>query len=206
MLDDFIKAKSENKVCFKKNLLPNTPKWNDFFDLMTKKYHSPFNMNETSIPPKNIITSYLEDGSNGATDIMLYTKMDPVIFRAVQYWDGSYGKNDIDATIMIDYFKTLFTSFEIKAIMNMIGGESEYQVHKDDHDVISWHCEGTMEWRIYPNLGDGNIDQFKVKEEPYESYILEPGDVIFVPSGTGHQVVISSPRASLILQTNQLNK
>jgi ribosomal protein L16 Arg81 hydroxylase len=61
-----------------------------------------------------------------------------------------------------------------------------------------------MEWRIYPNLKDENIDQIKVKDEPYESYILEPGDVIYVPTGMGHQVVVSEPRASLILQANQI--
>jgi hypothetical protein len=203
MLNDFIKAREEKKICFKKNLLPNTPKWNDFFNLMTKKFNTPFDMKESYVPEERMITSRLEDGSPGATNIMLYNKMDPVIFQAVQYKDGNFGHNDIDATELIEFIKPLFPSFELKAIMNMIGGESEYWVHKDDHDVISWHCEGTMEWRIYPNLRDENIDQIKVKDEPYDSYILEPGDVIYVPAWTGHQVVTPSPRASIILQTSQ---
>jgi quercetin dioxygenase-like cupin family protein len=34
--------------------------------------------------------------------------------------------------------------------------------------------------------------------EPYESYILNPGDILFVPSGIVHQVVITEPRASIL--------
>jgi hypothetical protein len=130
--------------------------------------------------------------------------MDPVIFKAVQYADGNYGDNFINAQPMIDLLSPIFPRFEIKAILNLVGGESEYWAHVDDHEVVSWHCQGTMEWRIYPNLKDENIDQIKVKDEPYESYILEPGDVIYVPTGMGHQVVVSEPRASLILQANQI--
>ena len=206
MLNDFIKAKEEKKVCFKKNLLPNTPKWDDFLNLMTKKYHNPFDMKQSYVPKENMICGKMPDGSDGATNIMLYSKMDPVIFQAVQYKDGNYGNNDIEAKELIEFFKPLFSSFELKAIMNLIGGESEYWVHKDDHDVISWHCEGTMEWRIYPNLKQENVDQLEVENEPYESYILEPGDVIYVPAFTGHQVVTPNPRASIILQSLQISK
>lgn len=200
MLDDLIKAREEKTVWHKKGILPNTPQWIDFFNLMTKKYHRPFE----NIWTPHLMTNKLENGEMGGTDIMIYGKMDPVIFKAVQYADGNYGDNFIDASPMIDLLSPVFPRFEIKAILNLVGGESEYWAHKDDHEVVSWGCQGTMEWRIYPNLKDDNIDQIKVKDEHYDSYILEPGDLIYVPTGIGHQVVTPEPRASLILQANQI--
>lgn len=201
MIENFIKAREEKKVHLEKNLLPNTPQWIDFLNLMTKKYHTP----HENIWTKHLMTNRLPSGEMGGTDIMIYGKMDPVIFKAVQYSEGNYGDNLIDASAMIDFFSPIFPRFEIKAILNFVGGESEYWAHKDDHEVVSWHCQGKMEWRIYPNLKDKNIDHTQVEDEEYISYILEPGDVIYVPTGMGHQVVTPEPRASLILQANGMN-
>lgn len=198
MLDDFIKAKQENKICFKKNLLPNTPQWIDFLNLMTKKFHQEDHDDTWRIKS--------DDRWIEGTDIMIYNKMDPVIFRAVQYSEGYFGDNYIDVKQLIDLFSPIFPRFEIKAIMNLIGKESEYWVHKDDHDVVSWHCQGTMEWRIYGSETENELwkqhKNIKI-DSPYDSYILEPGDVIYVPTGTIHEVVALEPRASLILQAEQ---
>ena len=35
-------------------------------------------------------------------------------------------------------------------------------------------------------------------DQPYESYILNPGDILFVPGGIVHQVVVTEPRASIL--------
>ena len=200
MLENFIKARQENKVHLEKNLLPNTPQWIDFLNLMTKKYNNAARQEyDDSWRVKS------EDRWIEGTDIMIYNKMDPVIFKAIQYSDGHYGDNLIDASPLVDLLSPIFSRFEVKAIINFIGSESEYWVHKDDHEVVSWHCQGKMEWRIYPNLKDKNIDHTQVEDEEYISYILEPGDVIYVPTGMGHQVVTPEPRASLILQANGMN-
>lgn len=203
MLNDFIKAREENKVCFKKGLLNNTPQWIDFLNLMTKKFHK-----TEKIPYDDVWRIKSENRWIDGTDIMIYNKMDPVIFKAVEYKDGNYGDNMIDASPMIDLFAPIFPRFEIKAILNLIGSESEYWVHKDDHEVISWHCQGKMEWKIYHSEAENELwkqhENIKI-EAPYDSYILEPGDVIYVPTGTIHEVVASEPRASLILQANGMH-
>jgi hypothetical protein len=204
MLNDFIKAREENKVHLEKGLLPNTPQWIDFLNLMTKKYNK-----SDKIPYDDTWRIKSEDRWIDGTDIMIYNKMDPVIFKAVEYYsEGNYGDNLIDASAMIDLFAPIFPRFEIKAILNLIGSESEYWVHKDNHEVISWHCQGKMEWRIYHSEAENELwkqeKNMKI-EAPYDSYILEPGDVIYVPIGTIHEVVAPEPRASLILQANAID-
>lgn len=200
MLENFIKARQENKVHLEKNLLPNTPQWIDFLNLMTKKYNNAARQEyDDSWRVKS------EDRWIEGTDIMIYNKMDPVIFKAIQYSDGHYGDNLIDASPLVNLLSPIFSRFEVKAIINFIGSESEYWVHKDDHEVVSWHCQGKMEWRIYPSEAENELwkqEQHMKIESPYDSYILEPGDVIYVPTGTIHEVVTPEPRASLILQAN----
>lgn len=202
MIENFIKARQENKVHLEKGLLPNTPQWIDFLNLMTKKF------NKSKTHPYD--SKWREDSTDrwiDGTDIMIYNRMDPVIFKAVKYSEGKYDDNLIDASSLVDLFSSIFPRFEIKAILNLIGEESEYWVHKDDHEVISWHCQGKMEWRIYSNEAEQELwkqEKHMKIEAPYQSYILEPGDVIYVPTGTIHEVCASEPRASLILQANHI--
>lgn len=197
MLQEFIEAKEKGRVLYKKGLLLDTPGWSDFIELMHYKFNNP-----SGYPWDDQLMSHLlPNGERKATDILIYNKMDPVIFKAVEYTGDTFVNNDIKkAQPLIDYFMPLYKNFQIKALINFVGNESKYWAHKDDHDVISWHCIGQMEWRIYPHLPDEHVDQVEVMNMPYETYLLDPGDVLFCPRGIGHQVFMPEPRASLILQ------
>jgi hypothetical protein len=199
MIEDFIEAKNNNKVFFKKNLIPITPKWDDFITLLSNKYNTPINYGWNEDLKKILIKNKIQDF---LTDIFIYDKFDPVILRVIEYNKDKYLHNSMPkAEPLVEYFKNIYDHFQLKAILNFIGNEGIYTAHKDNHDVISWHCVGTMEWRIYPTFSEDKhpIDYIE-GNEPYDSYILEPGDVIYVPKNTGHRVISNTPRASLILQ------
>ena len=135
---------------------------------------------------------------NELTDILIYNKMDP------QFWD-IFNKNN--TLFLFEEFKNNFNNFEervqfklftAKAILNFIGNESEYYAHKDFNDVISCQCIGSIEYRIYENIDCEFSKPVNVDKLNYKSYFMNPGDIIYIPSGTIHQVIVKEPRATIL--------
>lgn len=56
--------------------------------------------------------------------------------------------------------------------------------HTDPVDVMYWNCVGISQWEIF--YGDES-----------KLFVLNPGDVIFVPAKTLHEVTSLSPRAAI---------
>ena len=52
--------------------------------------------------------------------------------------------------------------------------------HKDALDNFYWQCQGSVEWKA-----NGN------------TYVIEPGDLVFIPAKTHHAVNFSGPRAAI---------
>jgi mannose-6-phosphate isomerase-like protein (cupin superfamily) len=73
------------------------------------------------------------------------------------------------------------------AIINLSKIEKKLKRHTDERDHIYIQCVGSVTWRIYEDDSEGYID-----------HILEPGDMIFVPLGTLHEVFSNSARCSII--------
>jgi mannose-6-phosphate isomerase-like protein (cupin superfamily) len=65
--------------------------------------------------------------------------------------------------------------------------------HKDESDVWYWQCIGSTQWEIF---------QFNKTI----SYILEPGDIIYVPKGIFHDVTPLSSRVGISFGLDYLNK
>ena len=55
--------------------------------------------------------------------------------------------------------------------------------HNDDIDIFSWQCQGKSIWHI--------------GESEKESFVMEPGDLVFCPAWTYHEVVPLTPRAAI---------
>jgi hypothetical protein len=197
MIEEFKKAVESGTTFYAKGALLNTPGWSEFIDLINTKYNNPSGYDWDP----RLVSNPLKNGEKNTSDILIYGKFDPVVFRAIDY-AYEYRNNEMDSAMPFSqYFKELFPTHQIKAIINLVGNESKYWVHKDDHDVVSWHCVGQVEWRIYHNLNPEDYDKLELEDKDFESYILNPGDLFYVPKGMAHQVVIEHPRASLILQS-----
>ena len=180
----FVKAKQFNEVVFLQNAFPVTPFWDEFIYNLNYRYNS-----------EKTIDMHDERFHN---DVLIYNKLDPI----------SFTKSNLVKNYSYNIFKKTYSVFDfidkiipniscVKSIINFVGNESKYYIHADHHDVISWHCIGKVEWRIFKTLKQDNPPPTE-SDEPYESYILNPGDILFVPGGLVHQVVVTEPRASVL--------
>jgi mannose-6-phosphate isomerase-like protein (cupin superfamily) len=73
------------------------------------------------------------------------------------------------------------------AIINLSKIEKKLKRHTDERDHIYIQCVGSVTWRIYEDGSEEHVD-----------HILGPGDMIFVPLETPHEVFSNSPRCSII--------
>lgn len=182
---DILNAKQSNDIVLFKNLFTDTPGWDEFILDLNYKFNS-----QKTI---DIVDQRFHN------NVLFYNKLDPISFTKIKSSD-SYSSNIIKKSLNIYNIFTEISNNNIsyvKSIINFVGNESKYYIHADHHDVISWHCIGQVEWRIYKGLEQQNPPPSETNE-PYESYILNPGDVLFVPGGIVHQVVVTEPRASIL--------
>jgi ribosomal protein L16 Arg81 hydroxylase len=75
----------------------------------------------------------------------------------------------------------------LKALVNIVGNEFSGNKHHDPYHVFSVQHIGTVEYNIFDS------------EDNKITYTLEPGDLIFMPSGTTHSISASTSRGTLIL-------
>jgi hypothetical protein len=179
-------AKESHNFTVFRSYCTNSPTWSDVVELMYKSSNS-----SNAILP--------DDKRNISSTMMVYNRLDPVIYGALDFPEsGIYKKFFENEAALNEIFGHSLLTCNPKVIANLVGTEGNgYGIHPDDHDVILWHCEGQVEWRIYKDFPES--DFFTTSSSlDYESVILNPGDIIFCPSGVVHQVVVSEPRASFV--------
>lgn len=197
-LDDFKKAEDALSCIYIENVLPSVPAWEDFINGINYKYKNP---NGIGNP---LVDVYVKN--NGQQTDIAFTNsnhLDPQYHSAVtsDMQTNLFPQTEPLLKMVSDLIEN--KRWHIKALMNFAGtgSEHEYAAHKDDHHVVSWQCIGKVEYRIYNSKDvDAKFGQpvdHLVGE--YKSYILNPGDVIYLPSGLIHKVVTIEPRATLIL-------
>jgi hypothetical protein len=181
---DILDAKQSKDIVLFKNLYPVVPIWDEFI----------LNLNHEFNSQKTIDI----DDQRFHNNVLIYNKLDPISFKKIDLTKNSssniFKKSYHVFNIMDNFINNISC---VKSIINFVGNESKYYIHADHHDVISWHCIGQVEWRIYKTLEQEHPPPTETSE-PYESYILSPGDVLFVPGGIVHQVVVTEPRASVL--------
>lgn len=81
-----------------------------------------------------------------------------------------------------------------------------FKAHYDGHDVLVLQVEGTKEWRIYDTPVHLPLEEqaFNPHDVPIgemtDSFVLEPGDMVYVPRGLTHDAV-STDQTSLHITT-----
>jgi hypothetical protein len=171
-----------------RGLFKDVPDWSDFIENFNYNY----NKGNTK---QNKNPRFISDS------ILLYNKFDPVIFNCIEnentalFSKSLYAIQKIKELMGKDWAKDLIS---IKSIINFLGNEQGYWAHSDPHDVISWHCVGKVIYRMYESKDeDVHEKPIDITGRKFKEYILNPGDVVFIPSGVVHQVVVTEPRATL---------
>jgi hypothetical protein len=201
----FKDAQDKTKVVFLKSFIKDNPTWDNFIDSITKKYNDKNLMNPWSNDER-----YVQNNGK-QTDIFIYNKLDLQVWNVVCP-DGNGGILGLDSFPEADVFYKYFVEvtesdrWGIKSLINFAGCEANYNAHKDLQDVISWQCVDTVEYRIYENFDSEYERPLDVSNKKYDSYLLEPGDVIFLPKGVIHEVFPHNARATLIMNFNLKEK
>lgn len=92
----------------------------------------------------------------------------------------------------------------VQANLYLTPGRAQgFPIHYDHHDVIIVQCEGRKAWRLYdaprplPMRGE-RFDASVTKPGPVSAeFVLEPGDVLYVPRGLMHDALADGDDASL---------
>lgn len=172
----FQMAKNNNSVLHIKGLFNETPTWNNFIDNLDYSFNSGIKMQESGEKDQERLYGMACVRSQFHTNIIDIMKKNSTFYPGSEL----VKKNISD---LLD--KKISMS---NVLINFVTKEKTINPHKDLTDVVSWHCIGSVEWRIF------NEDN----EDNYDSYILNPGDVLYVPEGKKHTVVALTPRASII--------
>jgi hypothetical protein len=181
-------AKKDGTYVLMKSKYTAVPNWQDFLDNINTSFseikHKQEELDLRLISP----------------NILVYNKLDPVVFNSLDLAHTTlYSKAEPVLSMVQEMMGKNHSG--TKSIINFVGEEIDYWVHTDDHDVISWHCIGTVEWRFYKDTEGLELNRANkglAENKEYTSVVLEPGDMLFVPKGLTHQVIIKEPRASLL--------
>lgn len=181
-----------NILDYKKNALPEVPSWDDLIKILDNKFNNPHP--EFKHEPEDL---FVFNGES-CTDISMHYKLDITCWNVANNRTKTLAIPEIAK--LVEMFKDKIDyEWTTKALINLVGKEAALSAHKDDHDVVSWQCKGRVEYRIYEDVECEYGVPIDFRGLKYDSYILNPGDVIYMPMGTIHQAVVFEPRATLIL-------
>jgi len=173
-------AREKRIAALFKNLIPETPSWDNFINHMDFEYKIDFSEKE-----KNKTFNYFGG-------IMMKEGFD-------LYFQVRYEKNS-EGLPQVDKFMSLFNEVYNEktgggaSFINFVGRQPLVPMHADKWDSVFWHCLGTARWTI--NLKEHD-------DTPEQTFYLEPGDVIVIPVGVLHSVYNEGPRAGIALGYNK---
>lgn len=184
-LNSIKNAKANNQVFFYKNAFSNTLNWEDFYKLFLMAYMKK-RIDFISFASMNI------DRCDDLTE-----KFSPIIQELSKIHPGKYisvlsiihmlSKDNIK--IENEYYEKFYKNFvkvnpNKKIKIDNVKDPFIPTKHKDEVDGFFIQCEGQTKWTIY-------------YEDLENTYILNKGDLIYVPCGILHSVLSMSPRASI---------
>jgi hypothetical protein len=188
----FNEARQNKTYAIIKGYRTDTPSWED----------SILNLNyafTTLTLGNNFHPHLMYNQKDEVVPIISNRKLNIFSLHAIKYFSGEkhdHGGFFPQVDDLIPEINSAFDDFKIyfgKLHLNLVGDDLQYEIHRDDHDVISWQTNGTVEYRIYEE-----------DEVTYESIILEPGDIFYMPTGILHSIVVHEPRTTIIFQLHSL--
>ena len=91
---------------------------------------------------------------------------------------------------LCDQIKSRLSEVANASLMITSGADGLFKLHYDDPDGFMVQIEGTKRWQIFgPTVTypmDGMAKAARPQDEPLFDEVLEPGDVLFLPSGYWH--------------------
>lgn len=176
------KSRLNSDAILFKSIATDNPTWSDFIKHLDHEYHN---------PPQQI--SSRPDEEKMVNGVCIRNNFYLSVRSPAR---GSYGNIFFpQCDDILSFFDKIMgePGSGVSAFINFVGKESPINIHPDRRDTLYWQCIGSTTWNIYPD--EKNLSQFK-------SFILNPGDVIFVPKGVSHTVLTGEPRAAIAFSYN----
>lgn len=182
--EQIAEARKLNKPLLLKGVLADTPDWNYVMDYVNTKF------NES--PKRDFGHPDFLINKEGITVPMFRSG-----FFDLQLWDIDTKEckelsNIVNPNASID-------SSAFKILIDFLGTNTVNSIHKDYAEVYSWTWLNSVEYRVYEDKDYPYEQGLGIHDQPYESYVIEAGDVMYMPKGIVHQSVITDPRVSLIV-------
>lgn len=187
VLDQIKSAKKNNTFLHIKNFNSDVPSWDNFINNLNYKYNNNYDNKEKKS------TQFLMNENTKTEILSQHNLMDTFSHYSYVFKDGENifksgyldGCNHV-AKILKNSLIEGNSSIHVTAITNFIKHDKKYEIHSDQTEVINWHCIGKIDWNVYD------------KDDRCSTLSIEPGDLVFIPAGIKHEVIVYEPRASLI--------
>ena len=177
-------AKNINKPVLFKGILKDTPDWNYVMKYLDKKF------NETPIYDVKHY-EFLKNKNKEIVPIFKYGDFD------LQAWFINLPEcNQMSKIFSLN--EKHVNDMNFKILIDFLGTGENNTIHKDHSEVYSWTWINSIEYRIYEDNDYPFEQSLDIHNQPYESFIIEAGDVLYMPKGIIHQSIINEPRVSLI--------
>lgn len=177
-------AKNINKPVLFKGILKDTPDWNYVMKYLDKKF------NETLIYDIKH-DKFLKNKNKEIVPIFKYGDFD------LQAWFINLPEcNQMSKIFSLN--EKHVNDMNFKILIDFLGTGENNNIHKDHSEVYSWTWINSVEYRIYEDNDYPFGQSLDIHNQPYESFIIEAGDVLYMPKGIIHQSIINEPRVSLI--------
>jgi mannose-6-phosphate isomerase-like protein (cupin superfamily) len=176
-------SKEEGKIVFLSNVFQNTPNWKTFYDI----FKVALGRQAADLSAPSTLTI---DNSEGYTD-----KFDSIVSALKNLHPG----NKIAVLSIIHFMNShnndvpeaaeaFYTDF-IEANPNKLPPGFDYNLfqpatHSDPVDGFYIQCEGQTTWRAF-------------YKDRTESYLVNPGDLLYIPKGIDHSVESMNVRAAI---------
>ena len=184
-------AKNMNKPILFKGILKDTPDWNYVMQYLDKKFNETPNYGEWINH-----NEFLKNKNNETVPMFKYGTFD------LQAWFINLPECDQMSNIFSLNEKHV-NEMNFKILIDFLGTGEKNSIHKDHSEVYSWTWINSIEYRIYEDKNEYPFEHsLDIYNEPYESFIIEAGDVLYMPKGIIHQSIVNEPRVSLIASTD----
>ncbi len=150
-----------------KNFNKNVPSWNDFIEYIQE---SSFESSSYSDP----LPDYdLNLGGKVVGNILI--KQDLYLYMSAHRHIGNSIEIEQEFKSLLNY------KFQLANIyVNLSSKINNIPLHSDPLDNFYWQCQGSVEWTAND-----------------KTYLVEPGDLVYIPAKTSHGVNFSMPRAAM---------
>ncbi|MCR6476514.1 cupin domain-containing protein [Variovorax sp. ZS18.2.2] len=206
------KYQEKKPLVIKKSANPSVVSWNDINDIIARTDADSINFRVSfphgNVPKEEYIDTYFHVG-----DVRKKLKK-IALYKFLKEGATVVANNIYDEPRFNDYAKDIaqLTGRQTVTSAYIAFGEVDsYRAHWDSRDVFAVQLVGKKRWVIYKPSFDAPLymhqskfieDRYPCPSEPYMDFILEEGDVLYIPRGWWHNVTpLGEPTVHLAIGT-----